>query len=90
MSQIRKPYREASVYFGVALPKSLMDAINETRGDIPKSKWLQRAAEHHLGIIGAHDTENKKEEAKRRRFANQFRAASSDEDTVTKHASPRQ
>lgn len=36
---------------GITLPKSLLQKIDNTRGDIPRSTFIRRAVESQLGVI---------------------------------------
>jgi metal-responsive CopG/Arc/MetJ family transcriptional regulator len=34
---------------GITLPKSIIQKIDQRRGDIPRSRYIRRAVERHLG-----------------------------------------
>jgi metal-responsive CopG/Arc/MetJ family transcriptional regulator len=39
-----------NIRFGVIFPKTLLEKLDKIRGDVPRSKYLQRVVEEKLGI----------------------------------------
>lgn len=42
--------QEKRQIFGVSLPKNVVEKIDEQRGDVPRSKFILRIIERHLGV----------------------------------------
>ena len=40
---------DMTVKLGITLPKSMIQKIDHRRGDIPRSRYIRRAIERHLG-----------------------------------------
>jgi metal-responsive CopG/Arc/MetJ family transcriptional regulator len=40
---------DMTVKLGITLPKSMIQKIDQKRGDIPRSRYIRRAVERHLG-----------------------------------------
>jgi metal-responsive CopG/Arc/MetJ family transcriptional regulator len=41
---------DMTVKLGITLPKSIIQKIDQRRGDIPRSRYIRRAIERYLGI----------------------------------------
>jgi hypothetical protein len=46
--------RNKRINFGIVLPRQVFEKIDEMRGDVPRSKYIQRLAEK---AIHAHEVE---------------------------------
>jgi metal-responsive CopG/Arc/MetJ family transcriptional regulator len=40
---------DMTVKLGITLPKSIIQKIDQRRGDIPRSRYIRRAVERYLG-----------------------------------------
>jgi metal-responsive CopG/Arc/MetJ family transcriptional regulator len=40
---------DMTVKLGITLPRSIIQKIDQKRGDIPRSRYIRRAVERHLG-----------------------------------------
>jgi metal-responsive CopG/Arc/MetJ family transcriptional regulator len=49
---------DMTVKLGITLPKSIIQKIDNRRGDIPRSRYIRRAIERYLGSNGSKDTDN--------------------------------
>jgi metal-responsive CopG/Arc/MetJ family transcriptional regulator len=58
---------DMTVKLGITLPKSMIQKIDQKRGDIPRSRYIRRAIERYLGSISSKDIVNKTSAAKRRK-----------------------
>ena len=62
---------DMTVKLGITLPKSVILKIDQKRGDIPRSRYIQRAVERYLGSsnkdIDNNDNDNKAATTKKRR-----------------------
>ena len=54
-----------TVKLGITLPKSIIQKIDQKRGDIPRSRYIRRAIERYLG--SSKDIDNKITAATKRR-----------------------
>ena len=67
-STIVAPTMDMTVKLGITLPKSMIQKIDQKRGDIPRSRYIRRAIERYLGSSKDIDkTDNKVAAAKKRR-----------------------
>ena len=48
-STIVAPTMDMTVKLGITLPKSMIQKIDQKRGDIPRSRYIRRAIERYLG-----------------------------------------
>jgi hypothetical protein len=48
-STIAATKMDMTVKLGITLPKSIILKIDQRRGDIPRSRYIRRAVERHLG-----------------------------------------
>jgi metal-responsive CopG/Arc/MetJ family transcriptional regulator len=46
-----------TVKLGITLPKSIIQKIDNKRGDIPRSRYIRRAVERYLGNSSSKDTD---------------------------------
>jgi metal-responsive CopG/Arc/MetJ family transcriptional regulator len=49
---------DMTVKLGITLPKSIIQKIDNKRGDIPRSRYIRRAIERYLGSKGSKDIDN--------------------------------
>jgi metal-responsive CopG/Arc/MetJ family transcriptional regulator len=48
-----------TIKLGITLPKSIIQKIDQRRGDIPRSRYIRRAIERYLGSnSSSKDTDN--------------------------------
>jgi metal-responsive CopG/Arc/MetJ family transcriptional regulator len=50
---------DVTVKLGITLPKSILQTIDQRRGDIPRSRYIRRAIERYLGNNSSKDIDNK-------------------------------
>ena len=50
---------DMTVKLGITLPKSMIQKIDQKRGDIPRSRYIRRAVERYLGSSSSKDIDNK-------------------------------
>ena len=48
-STIAAATMDMTVKLGITLPKSIIQKIDQRRGDIPRSRYIRRAVERYLG-----------------------------------------
>jgi metal-responsive CopG/Arc/MetJ family transcriptional regulator len=48
-STIVAPTMDMTIKLGITLPKSMIQKIDQKRGDIPRSRYIRRAVERYLG-----------------------------------------
>ena len=54
-----------TVKLGITLPKSIIQKIDQKRGDIPRSRYIRRAIERYLGSSNSSkDTDSSQERRK--------------------------
>ena len=60
---------DMTVKLGITLPKSIIQKIDQRRGDIPRSRYIRRAVERYLGNNSGKDiaTDNKATAATKKR-----------------------
>ena len=46
---------DVTVKLGITLPKSIIQKIDQRRGDIPRSRYIRRAVERYLGSNSSKD-----------------------------------
>jgi hypothetical protein len=56
-----------TVKLGITLPKSILQTIDQKRGDIARSSYIRRAIERYLGSNSSKDIDNKMAAAAKRR-----------------------
>jgi metal-responsive CopG/Arc/MetJ family transcriptional regulator len=56
-----------TVKLGITLPKSILQTIDQKRGDIARSRYIRRAIEKYLGSNSSKDIDNKMAAAAKRR-----------------------
>ena len=44
--------------FGISLPPEILKRVDEVRGDVPRSKYLQRLVEHDLAARVTQETQS--------------------------------
>ena len=70
-STIAADTMDMTVKLGITLPKSIIQKIDQKRGDIARSRYIRRAVERYLGSNSSKDIDNKDNKAtvasKRRR-----------------------
>ena len=49
---------DMTVKLGITLPKSIIQKIDNKRGDIPRSRYIRRAIERYLGSNSSKDIDN--------------------------------
>jgi hypothetical protein len=49
---------DLTVKIGITLPKSIIQKIDNKRGDIPRSRYIRRAIERYLGSSKGIDNDN--------------------------------
>jgi metal-responsive CopG/Arc/MetJ family transcriptional regulator len=49
---------DMTVKLGITLPKSIIQKIDNKRGDIPRSRYIRRAIERYLGSNSSKDVDN--------------------------------
>ena len=49
---------DMTVKLGITLPKSIIQKIDQVRGDIPRSRYIRRAVERYLGSNSSKDIDN--------------------------------
>ena len=49
---------DMTVKLGITLPKSIIQKIDNRRGDIPRSRYIRRAIERYLGSNSSKDIDN--------------------------------
>jgi metal-responsive CopG/Arc/MetJ family transcriptional regulator len=49
---------------GITLPKSIIQKIDQKRGDIPRSRYIRRAVERYLGSNSSKDIDNSQKRRK--------------------------
>jgi metal-responsive CopG/Arc/MetJ family transcriptional regulator len=47
-----------TVKLGITLPKSIIQKIDQRRGDIPRSRYIRRAVERYLGSNNSKDIDS--------------------------------
>jgi metal-responsive CopG/Arc/MetJ family transcriptional regulator len=60
---------DMTVKLGITLPRSIIQKIDQKRGDIPRSRYIRRAIERYLGSNSSKDidkTDNKAAATKKR------------------------
>jgi hypothetical protein len=60
---------DMTVKLGITLPKSIIQKIDQRRGDIPRSRYIRRAIERYFGNSnkGIDNNDNDNKAAKKRR-----------------------
>jgi metal-responsive CopG/Arc/MetJ family transcriptional regulator len=66
-STIVAPTMDMTVKLGITLPKSMIQKIDQKRGDIPRSRYIRRAIERYLGSSSSKEIDSKITAAKTRR-----------------------
>jgi metal-responsive CopG/Arc/MetJ family transcriptional regulator len=54
---------DMTVKLGITLPKSIIQKIDNKRGDIARSRYIRRAVERYLGNSSSKDIDNKDNKA---------------------------
>jgi metal-responsive CopG/Arc/MetJ family transcriptional regulator len=54
---------DMTVKLGITLPKSIIQKIDQRRGDIPRSRYIRRAIERYLGNNSNKGIDNKDNKA---------------------------
>jgi metal-responsive CopG/Arc/MetJ family transcriptional regulator len=49
---------DMTVKLGITLPKSIIQKIDQRRGDIPRSRYIRRAIERYLGSNSSKDIDS--------------------------------
>jgi metal-responsive CopG/Arc/MetJ family transcriptional regulator len=49
---------------GITLPKSIIQKIDQKRGDIPRSRYIRRAIERYLGSNSSKDIDSSQKRRK--------------------------
>ena len=62
-STIAAATMDMTVKLGITLPKSIIQKIDQKRGDIPRSRYILRAIERYLGSNSSKDIDNKDNKA---------------------------
>ena len=57
-STIAAATMDMTVKLGITLPKSIIQKIDQKRGDIPRSRYIRRAIERYLGNSSSKDIDN--------------------------------
>ena len=57
-STIAAATMDMTVKLGITLPKSIIQKIDQKRGDIPRSRYIRRAIERYLGSNSSKDIDN--------------------------------
>jgi metal-responsive CopG/Arc/MetJ family transcriptional regulator len=57
-STIAATTMDMTVKLGITLPKSMIQKIDQRRGDIPRSRYIRRAVERYLGSSKNKDNDN--------------------------------
>ena len=57
-STIAAATMDMTVKLGITLPKSIIQKIDNKRGDIPRSRYIRRAIERYLGSNSSRDIDN--------------------------------
>jgi metal-responsive CopG/Arc/MetJ family transcriptional regulator len=55
---------DMTVKLGITLPKSILQKIDQWRGDIPRSRYIRRAIERYLGNSSSKDTDSSQKKSK--------------------------
>jgi metal-responsive CopG/Arc/MetJ family transcriptional regulator len=55
---------DMTVKLGITLPKSMIQKIDQKRGDIPRSRYIRRAIERYLGSNSSKDIDNSQKRRK--------------------------
>jgi metal-responsive CopG/Arc/MetJ family transcriptional regulator len=58
---------DMTVKLGITLPKSIIQKIDNRRGDIPRSRYIRRAIERYLGSKYIDSIDNKAATATKKR-----------------------
>jgi metal-responsive CopG/Arc/MetJ family transcriptional regulator len=58
-STIAAATMDMTVKLGITLPKSIIQKIDNKRGDIPRSRYIRRVIERYLGNNSSKDIDNK-------------------------------
>jgi hypothetical protein len=59
-STIATATMDMTMKLGITFPKSIIQKIDQKRGDIPRSSYILRAIERHLGSSLDNDNDNNK------------------------------
>jgi metal-responsive CopG/Arc/MetJ family transcriptional regulator len=62
-STIAAATMDMTVKLGITLPKSIIQKIDQRRGDIARSRYIRRAVERYLGSNSSKDGDNKANKA---------------------------
>ena len=54
---------DMTVKIGITLPKSVIQNIDQKRGDIPRSRYIRRAIERYLGNNSSKDIDNNRQQS---------------------------
>ena len=54
---------DMTIKLGITLPKSIIQKIDNKRGDIARSRYIRRAVERYLGSNSSKDGDNKANKA---------------------------
>jgi metal-responsive CopG/Arc/MetJ family transcriptional regulator len=57
-STIAAATMDMTVKLGITLPKSMIEKIDNKRGDIARSRYIRRAVERYLGSNSSKDTDS--------------------------------
>jgi metal-responsive CopG/Arc/MetJ family transcriptional regulator len=57
-STIAADIMDMTIKLGITLPKSIIQKIDNKRGDIARSRYIRRAIERYLGSNGSKDIDN--------------------------------
>ena len=57
-STIAADTMDMTVKLGITLPRSIIQKIDQRRGDIPRSRYIRRAIERYLGSNSSKDVDN--------------------------------
>jgi metal-responsive CopG/Arc/MetJ family transcriptional regulator len=66
-STIVAPTMDMTIKLGITLPKSMIQKIDQKRGDIPRSRFIRRAVERYLNSNSSKEIDSKITAAKKSR-----------------------
>jgi metal-responsive CopG/Arc/MetJ family transcriptional regulator len=58
-STVVAPTMDMTIKLGITLPKSIIQKIDQKRGDIPRSRFIKRAVERYLNSSSSKDIDSK-------------------------------
>jgi len=66
-STIVAPRMNMTIKLGIILPKSMIQKIDQKRGDIPRSRFIRRAVERYLNSSSSKDIDKVAAKTRRRK-----------------------